>query len=196
MQIKDLKGKRFGRLLAVKIIGKTAGGGMLWECICDCGVRVNKQSGRLVSGVTKSCGCYRSELSTANGKIQGGHNRKPYGESSFNSLFKSYRESAIRRGYSFNLKPDQFRKLTKGNCSYCGIEPRQEKYNTRTGATNGEYVYNGIDRVNNLKGYTFRNCVTCCSMCNKAKDVRTVSDFYKWVCRVKQHLELKWDSSV
>jgi hypothetical protein len=30
-------------------------------------------------------------------------------------------------------------------------------------------VYNGIDRIDNTKGYTSGNCLACCIRCNKLK---------------------------
>lgn len=57
----DLLGKRFGRLVGVRPVGKNEQGNMMWECICDCGNTVIVNSQRLISGKTKSCGCYRRD---------------------------------------------------------------------------------------------------------------------------------------
>jgi len=100
----------------------------------------------------------------------------PEGESAFNNLYHSYKVSAERRGYSFNLSQKQFRKLTKELCFYCGIEPH--KIIKGQGKTSGDYIYNGIDRIDNNKGYTKNNVVSCCFNCNSAKRELSQEDFF------------------
>jgi hypothetical protein len=53
---KDITGFKFGRLLALRVIGK-AGRENVWACACECGVVVNVRLGNLTSGNTSSCGC-------------------------------------------------------------------------------------------------------------------------------------------
>lgn len=61
----DLIGLRFGRLVVVSHAGfhvPSKGKRVaLWSCVCDCGAVVTKRRPYLVSGDTKSCGCFRSE---------------------------------------------------------------------------------------------------------------------------------------
>lgn len=52
---KDLSGKIFGELKAIRIVEKNKKG-VIWECICSCGNITNVPSSRLLSGKTKSCG--------------------------------------------------------------------------------------------------------------------------------------------
>lgn len=62
MTIKDISGKRFGKLIAMRRLMVRVGRRKLprWECQCDCGritfVGINK----LISGHTRSCGCLRN----------------------------------------------------------------------------------------------------------------------------------------
>lgn len=58
----DLSGQRFGRLTAIRKIGKANGHGALWLCSCDCGKDTETRAQYLRSGATTSCGCYRTEL--------------------------------------------------------------------------------------------------------------------------------------
>lgn len=60
--MKDLAEKRFGRLVAIKPIGKNEHGNYLWLCRCDCGNEHIVASGKLIQGKSKSCGCYRKEI--------------------------------------------------------------------------------------------------------------------------------------
>ncbi len=53
----DLAGARFGMLLVESIGTRSKAGLIRWVCVCDCGSRVETQSGNLRTGHTTSCGC-------------------------------------------------------------------------------------------------------------------------------------------
>lgn len=56
---KNLVSERFGRLIVVALTGnRTSSGKIEWECRCDCGAIVKVAGGSLLSGNTKSCGCF------------------------------------------------------------------------------------------------------------------------------------------
>jgi hypothetical protein len=59
----DLTGQRFGRLVVEHHAGSKPKDGTLWSCVCDCGNRHVVLGSVLRRGITKSCGCYRSEWS-------------------------------------------------------------------------------------------------------------------------------------
>lgn len=50
--VKDVRGRRFGRLVATKYVT-----GSRWLCLCDCGNESTVVSQKLHSGETRSCGC-------------------------------------------------------------------------------------------------------------------------------------------
>ena len=54
---KDLTGKRFGRLTAIKPVGKNKCGNTLWLCRCECGGTAVCINSNLTRGNSKSCGC-------------------------------------------------------------------------------------------------------------------------------------------
>ncbi len=62
MPLKNLSGKRFGRLTVIWLAKRRekAGGGR-WHCRCDCGDTLIVRARCLVQGVTKSCGCLVNE---------------------------------------------------------------------------------------------------------------------------------------
>ena len=62
---KDMVGKRFGRLTAIRPTGEVKSESMVWECLCDCGNTAFVIQRSLKSGSTKSCGCLRSERGRA-----------------------------------------------------------------------------------------------------------------------------------
>src|SRR3990167_4998817 len=57
MQIKDMSGERFGRLLVLLRAYPMPGKPVHWDCLCDCGRRCVVDGSRLRSQVTRSCGC-------------------------------------------------------------------------------------------------------------------------------------------
>lgn len=59
----DLTGKRFGKLSVLYQDGLTKSKKALWKCKCDCGNTVSVVSASLRNGLTKSCGCYKNEVS-------------------------------------------------------------------------------------------------------------------------------------
>ena len=59
--LKDLTGKRFGRLLVIRRQGTSKHKKPLWLCVCDCGNYCIKESSLLLKGKTTSCGCYHKE---------------------------------------------------------------------------------------------------------------------------------------
>lgn len=58
----DIANERFGRLTALHYAGKGA-----WRCKCDCGKYLSVTTTNLTRGNTKSCGCYKAELSHKHG---------------------------------------------------------------------------------------------------------------------------------
>lgn len=61
MKLRDLTGKRFGKLTVIKRSNEKSSR-VKWECKCDCGNIITVYSNSLVSGRTKSCGCLKSEI--------------------------------------------------------------------------------------------------------------------------------------
>lgn len=59
---KDIKGKRFGRLLVLDLASNATGGDVSkWRCKCDCGTVKVIAGNSLASGKTQSCGCLQKE---------------------------------------------------------------------------------------------------------------------------------------
>jgi len=62
---KDFTGKRFGKLVVIRIFEKIGKQNIL-ECQCDCGVIKNIRQCDLVNGSTLSCGCWKREYPKIN----------------------------------------------------------------------------------------------------------------------------------
>lgn len=112
------------------------------------------------------------------------HRRLEFGEAAFNDLYTHYKHSAAMRGKNFEISKDESKLLFKGNCFYCGKEPSQIK-KIKNGF--GNFLYNGIDRLNNDIGYIKKNCVSCCKKCNRAKDSHSLINFIKWIRQVNEN---------
>jgi hypothetical protein len=56
----DLRERIFGRLTALKPVGR-CGGKIVWWCLCACGSYTEVSASNLISGNTSSCGCYHSD---------------------------------------------------------------------------------------------------------------------------------------
>lgn len=63
------KGERYGRLV---VVCEVSGDIRTFLCKCDCGNKKAVKLGNLRRGCTKSCGCYRRELSSSK-KMKHGH---------------------------------------------------------------------------------------------------------------------------
>jgi len=173
-KIIDLTGQRFFRLKVIHLYGKDKNGQAIWECKCDCGNIKNIRSNSLRRGAIKSCGCWRKEKSP--------HNKLPYGVAAQHKLYNDYKKRAKYDDISFDIEYEDFISLTKRTCEYCGripsnvIEPQNKN--------SGSYIYNGVDRRDNTKGYTKDNCITCCEICNRAKKDLSLEEFYHWIHRL------------
>lgn len=64
----DIKGNKYGRLLALNITEKRDknNGSIIWECLCDCGNMAYVSEAYLVKGEIRSCGCLGKENSKRN----------------------------------------------------------------------------------------------------------------------------------
>jgi hypothetical protein len=168
-EMEDITGQIFGNLTVIAPVGLN-----MWECKCSCGNEENVISRitDLKNGKIKSCGCFRRK-------------RLQYGENAFNRLLHSYKH---RKDVPFELTKDEFSKLTKSNCYYCNQPPAQIAKPTIR--SYGEYIYNGIDRIDSSKGYTTDNCVPCCGFCNVSKNNHSLDNFLKKVKTIYENLNL------
>lgn len=173
---KNRVGERFGKLLIVNYTfseNRADGRGSFARCvcICDCGNSTISRVNNLVNGTKKSCGCLQKQVPQKQPKF-------PPTIGGLRRTYRGYKFGAEQRNKVFDLTLEQFKVLTQQNCTYCGQLPDTLM---TTGSKFSEYVYNGIDRVDNNIGYILSNCVTCCEYCNKAKGTKTHSQFILWL---------------
>lgn len=86
--------------------------------------------------------------------------------------YKSAIRHARRRGLSFSLTRLEFDGLISQDCVYClGKLPKVT-------------VGGGIDRIDNRVGYEPGNCLPCCNLCNKIRNVFLTVDETKAVMQL------------
>lgn len=152
-------GSRHGKLTLIWVYPKISGKTQrIAHCLCDCGKEYRVAAHGVFSGRTKSCpNCVKRQRISPRLRF-------------LNEKFRSYQGNARVRGHLFGLGREDFDVIFSGGCHYCGISPA-----------------NGVDRVDNSKGYSPQNCVSCCKTCNLAKREMLPADFLSWIFRVAQH---------
>lgn len=179
----DYKGSKVRGFTAINKTGKRENGYAVWLAVCDyCGQRKEFPSYYFKRGHC-SCECDGWKQEYAD-KI--GRKPMPNNQSHVNIIYNHYRRGAQERSLPFELTKEQVRVLIEQDCHYCGQKP-VVRYTAQGCA--GEYAWNGIDRVDNQKGYTIENCVPCCKQCNFAKRDCTLDDFVAWIDRVYNNLK-------
>jgi len=156
-----------------------------WKCICECGNFANVLTHRLICGNTKSCGCLKTKAIKENQKLSLITITK----------YKPIIASARRRWKSYCYQDkncaitfDEWFKLSQDNCYYCGTKP-YKKFNaflkkksaSQHSKDNGDFIYNGIDRIDSNLPHILNNVVTCCYICNRAKYDYDINEFYNYI---------------
>lgn len=169
---KDLTGKKYGMLTVIDF-GGISKAGTNWITKCECGNKITRLASNLKKKHKHSCGCISKN--------------PPKRNAGFKRFFNDYKQSALNRNYPFNLSQTKFLNLIFKNCYYCDGIPtkRYEKFVAIT------FFANGIDRLDNTKGYVLNNCVTCCKICNKAKSTLDEQEFKEWIIKVYRNYASK-----
>jgi len=118
-----------------------------------------------------------------------GDRKLKLGLASMRAIICRYKYKAKKQRLIWNITEEQFAELTKKNCYYCGVKPNQVTKVGRGRKCNGDYVYNGLDRIDNNKDYTIDNVVPCCNQCNTAKNNLTLQEFKNWVARIYNKIQ-------
>lgn len=143
----DLIGMRFGRLLVLEKSSDREGGSghtsVKWKCQCDCGNISFPITGRLRSGMSKSCGCVsREKLRTL---------RKKHGQ---------YMTNTYRIWMSMNARCNNPKHLNYNNYGGRGISvcERWKEYSNFLADMGERPKGLSIDRINNDGSYEPENC--------------------------------------
>lgn len=89
-----------------------------------------------------------------------------------NNLYKRCKQRASKISVPFNINKKTFRAIILAPCAYCGKEPAHSAKAITFGKNSSmrsDILVNGIDRIDNKKGYTHKNVCSCCGRCNYLK---------------------------
>jgi hypothetical protein len=64
----SIAGRRFARLLVLRVLSIRWNEKRVWRCLCSCGKIVDVRGGDLTSGKIRSCGCWNSEVTARRNK--------------------------------------------------------------------------------------------------------------------------------
>lgn len=142
----DLTGRKFGRLLVKRDVGRTNNGRVTWGCLCECGTLKVVQVDSLLAGKTTSCGCFRRELSS---KLRTTHGM------SDSRLYHIY---AKMRHRCFNPKDQNYDRYGGRGITICDEWRDNPKSFLDWALANGYKDSLTIDRINNDGNYEPNNC--------------------------------------
>lgn len=106
----------------------------------------------------------------------------PEGEGSFRRVYRRYKLRAAKKKIPFNIPQQLFREIGEQCCVYCGAEPSVSP--SHATEHNGAWAWNGLDRIDNGKGYIIGNVQPCCSTCNRIKSDMSESTFLDHLTRI------------
>jgi hypothetical protein len=166
--------QKYNRLTVISCVGYFIEGKekrrrAAYEFKCDCGTHIYARGKDVKQGKIQSCGCLALESKSRNGKKNQIDNCLAF----YNTILYDYKKNAERRKLEFNIPFDLFKNLISSKCFYCGSSPT----NFSKSDLACQLKYNGLDRVDNTKGYVPSNVVSCCKFCNYAKGRGTQKEF-------------------
>lgn len=144
-QIKDIKNKRFGRLIVLEFY-ELKNHRAYWKCKCDCGKVVIKQGTSLTIGNVQSCGCFQKERQIEANTKHGG---------TYERLYATYHHMIAR---CYNPKESQYK-----NYGGKGVTVYKEWLSNyvafkKWAEENGYSNRLSIDRINSNGNYEPANC--------------------------------------
>lgn len=186
---KNFVGQRYGKLVVICDTGErqTSSSGsskIIWLLQCDCGNEIKRTTQSLCNWDKNfnrdkaHCGCL-----TKTGSIS--------------IAYEIYRAEYSDGDISF----ESFLKLSQEDCHHCGSKVQNSgsikvrrpqividgKRFNKENATPTAFQYHGLDRIDNDKGHTMDNIVTCCAPCNYLRGSRNYNDFIDHVIRISNN---------
>lgn len=174
----DHTGKQFGHWTILKWVPRKKKG--TWYLArCSCGTEKVVYAHSLVAGESRSCGCQNGlwylrslELGIDQNFVLTEYNR-----------YRTHARHTYKRKKGFHLSVLVFRELILRPCFYCDSLPLRVATPKSYRAPEG--LVNGVDRVNNRRGYWTDNCVPCCTRCNSAKSDSTLEEFAAYMQHIR-----------
>ena len=147
-RIIDMTDKRFTRLTVINQAGKNHRNAILWNCLCDCGVKLVVIGHSLRNGNTKSCGCYNIDSIIKRNKLKKTHGMR---ESPEYSVWVSMKDRCT------NLNGQKYESYMKRGIAVCDRwkDSFENFYEDMGPRPSNKY---SLDRINNNGNYEPSNC--------------------------------------
>lgn len=144
-KLRDLTGQTFGRLTAVKRVGRTLNYESIWEMECACGGSTNVSIGCLTSGATRSCGCIAREILLER-SVTHGMSNTPEHATWVGMVQRCLKPSTdhAKKYYGGTELQESWKKSFTAFVDHVGMQPKDGKKCT-------------IERILNSKGYVEGN---------------------------------------
>ena len=188
--VKEMTGKRFGRLVVLSRSGviQYASGLMraAWLCRCDCGTQKVINGSSLREGHTLSCGCFNNEhRGDAN---RGRRNLKRWaGIGDMPKMqWTQIKRGAEKRGLTIEISHQDCWDLfqaQEGKCALTGV-PLAFTFGKRITTAS-------LDRIGSSKGYVPGNIQWVHKKVNIMKNIMLPDEFLGWCQRIANHSEYK-----
>lgn len=179
-------GKKFGKLTITHIVKNK--NKILYKSKCDCGGERVCKLYRLYNGHITSCGCSLNNINKhitksiilKRAKSRMTNNDKIWVYNRYMKNMQGCFKKYAKKNDTISLF--KFFQLSQENCHYCGIKPQNifDFYNQKE----TEFLYNGLDRINQKEPHTLENCITCCKTCNYLKGTQNYNEFIKWINKI------------
>lgn len=140
----------------------------------------------------RSVNDFKEHLTKLNVKDLNAFDKSKTLEFSNNKNINSSMRKIYRHYHRQNLTLKEFHNLSQLPCFYCDVTEsncfnwaKSDKKSSMLAKAEGNYYYNGLDRIDSNKNHSFDNCVPCCKHCNFGKSNLSLSEFNEWILRVK-----------
>jgi len=137
------------------------------ETLClDCGNTLTddtRAKGKHDKPLRRCVPCYEKLLKCESKRQERERNYKAEAFTNKHVIWNHYVKGACTRKIDFTLSKTFFNSLIVQPCFYCSYSVPNE--------------VNGIDRIDNNKGYIESNCIPCCQFCNSAKGMQHPQEF-------------------
>lgn len=188
----DFIGKKFGKVEIISFShsekrDKSNREYYFYNYKCDCGSIGVTGKHTILSAKSYSCKQCRGINLGIRNKVTSVKYDDPI-EAKCAIVYSNYKSRAKLKGWEILLNFEQFKDFVTKNCHYCGIEPimcRSDRAKSRKGIS--RIYFNGIDRLDSLKGYTVENSVSCCEDCNLAKRNLSKEQFLELIKRIYEY---------
>lgn len=148
-RVHDLTGQKSGRLTVLEVDLSKQTRKTYWICQCDCGNIVSVRSDRIISGRSKSCGCYKNELSAE--RVAKNHTHKQ-------SHTKLHNTWLGMKSRCYNKNNDRYEQWGGRGITVCDEWKNDFVSFYKWSLENGYSEELTIDRIDNDGNYEPNNC--------------------------------------